>query len=236
MIKNYFKIAWRNLYKDRQFTVLNVIGLSTGLACALLIWLWVTDERNVDKYNEKDSQLYQIMQNIQHENNIETMTHTAGLLADALKNEMPEVEYAATVVPASWFGNKGIIAAGDTKVKARGQFVSKDYFQVFTVHFVEGDNNKLASDKHSIAVSEELAMKLFHTTTGVTGKTIEWNQEGFNEKYTVTGVFENFPPNATIQPGAMFNYDQFFETNRAHDPLLWGSRCPKKIRCLKVPG
>ena len=57
MFKSYIKIAWRNLIKDRQFTFLNLVGLSTGLACALLIWLWITDELNMDKFNAKDQQL-----------------------------------------------------------------------------------------------------------------------------------------------------------------------------------
>jgi len=231
VFKNYLKIAWRNLYKDRQFTLLNVIGLSTGLACALMIWLWVSDERNVDKYNEKDSQLYQIMQNIQHENNIETMNHTAGLLANALKNEMPEVEYAATVIPASWFGNKGIIAAGDTKVKARGQFVSKDYFHVFTVPFVQGDNSKIATDKHSVAVSEELAMKLFHTTTGVTGKTIQWNQGEFTGTYLITGIFASNGPNVSDPFDIIFSFGQFMERRPGMDD--WGNSDPSTFVILK---
>src|SRR5215212_7095697 len=127
MFKNYFKIAWRNLLKDRQFTFLNLVGLSTGLACALLIWLWISDEMIMDKYNDNDQQLYQVMQNIKHDGIIETTENTAGLLANALAAEMPEVELATTVVPASWFSSKGIISFGDTRLKAGGQFISKDY-------------------------------------------------------------------------------------------------------------
>ena len=118
----------------------------------------------MDKYNEKDQQLYQVMQNLKEENGIETMQYTAGLLANALAAEMPEVEHAATVVPASWFGSKGIISVGDTRIKAGGQFISKDYFNVFSCHFLQGDKNRLSTDKNSIAISDELAMKLFHTT------------------------------------------------------------------------
>src|SRR5690349_3719622 len=99
MLRNYFKIAWRNLIKDRQFTFLNLLGLSTGLACALLIWLWINDELSMDKYNDNDRQLYQVMQNIKHDGEIETTPNTAGLLANALAAEMPEVEHATTVVP-----------------------------------------------------------------------------------------------------------------------------------------
>lgn len=58
MLTNYLKIAWRNLLKDRSFTFLNLAGLSTGLACAILIWLWVSDERRIDKFFQRDSQLF----------------------------------------------------------------------------------------------------------------------------------------------------------------------------------
>ena len=61
MLKNYFKVAWRNLIKDKQFSFLNLIGLSTGLACALLIYLWVSDELSIDKFNKNDSRLYQVL-------------------------------------------------------------------------------------------------------------------------------------------------------------------------------
>src|SRR4030095_11710492 len=141
MIKNYFKIAWRNVIKDRQFTFLNIIGLSTGLASALLIWLWINDELGIDKYNDNDQHLYQVMQNIKHDGAIETTPNTAGLLANALAAEMPEVERAATVIPASWFSSDGIISYGDTRLKAGAQFISKDYFNIFNCRFLEGDKS-----------------------------------------------------------------------------------------------
>ena len=197
MFKSNFKIAWRNLVKDRQFTILNLIGLSSGLACALFIWLWIQDEMNRDKYNEKDAQLFQVMQNLKHDNEIETMSYTAGLLANALAKEMPEVQYAATVVPASWFSSKGIVSVGESRIKAGGQFVSKDYFSIFTCPFLLGDKNRLAIDKHSVAISESLAVKLFHSTQNVIGKTIDWNQDEFNGPYLITGIFKNNPPNVS---------------------------------------
>jgi len=230
MLKNYFKIAWRNLLKDRQFTLLNLIGLSTGLACALLIWLWVTDERSMDKFNEKDSQLYQVMQNIRHENNIETMNHTAGLLANALKKEMPEVAYAATVVPASWFDSKGIASIGEVKVKAGAQFVSSDYFNVFTVPVLLGDKTKVVEDKHSVAISDELAMKLFHTTNAI-GKTIDWNQGEFTGPYQVAAIFAKNAPNVSDKFDMIFNFDQFKERRPGMDD--WGNSDPSTYVILK---
>ncbi|HEY4937102.1 MAG TPA: ABC transporter permease [Puia sp.] len=231
MIKNYLKIALRHLVRDRQFTFLNLFGLSIGLACALFIWLWISDEWKMDKYNEKDSSLFQVMQNMKQENGIETMEYTSGLLANALAAEMPEVEYAATVVPASWFSSKGIISFGDSRIKAGGQFVSKKYFNIFDCHFVQGDYIRLITDKQSIAVSEELAMKLFHTTQNVIGKTIDWTQDEFNGKYLITGIFEKNLANVSDKFDLLFNFDQFIEKRPGMRD--WGNSDPSTYLILK---
>src|SRR6202042_188915 len=100
MVKNYFKLAWRNLLKDKQSTLLNLVGLSTGLACALLIYLWVSDERSIDKFNKKDSQLYQVIKNSPNaDGTIYTHGSTQAFLARSMAKELPEVEYAVSVRP-----------------------------------------------------------------------------------------------------------------------------------------
>ncbi|MFT3934359.1 MAG: ABC transporter permease [Chitinophagaceae bacterium] len=231
MLKNYFKITWRNLMKDRQFTLLNLIGLSTGLACALLIWLWVSDERSVDTYNEKDSRLYEVMQNLTHDGMIETTTNTSGLLANALAAQIPEVEFATTVVQASWFSNQGILTAGDTKLKASRQFVGQHYFDVFTCPFVAGDENKILSDKHSIAISNGLAIKLFHTPGNALGKMLNWSDGEFTGNYQVAGVFKENPTNATNQFDIIFSFDLFSE--KRPGILKWGNSDPSTFVILK---
>jgi len=231
MLRNYLKIAWRNIRKDRQFTFLNLAGLSTGLACALLIWLWLADERNVDKYNEKDKQLYQVMQNLKHDGIIETTTNTAGLLANALATEMPEVEYATTVVPASWFSNDGIITSAEKRIKARGQFIGQHYFDVFTCNYIAGDKKKILSDKHSIAISELLANKLFHSAAEAVGKNIDWSDGEFTGSYEITGVFKKNPINATDQFDMMFNFDLFVEKRPGMKD--WGNSDPSTFVVLK---
>ena len=209
MLKNYLKIAWRNLLKERQFALLNLVGLSTGLACTLLIYLWVNDELHVDHYNVKEEQLYQVMANHPGEGGIKTINHTAGLLANSLKEEMPEVEHAVTILPASWFGNKGIVTVGDAHIKAGGQFVSKDFFNVFTCPVVEGDVNVLFRDNQTIGISKDLALKLFHTADNVIGKTIEWDHGEFSGSYHIGSVFEKNPENAIEQFDLLFNFDLF---------------------------
>ncbi|WP_138477508.1 ABC transporter permease [Dyadobacter bucti] len=231
MLQNYLKIAWRNLMKERQFTALNLIGLSTGLVCTLLIYLWISDELHIDKYNEKDSQLFQVMANHFHENDINTIEHTPGLLAKSLAAEIPEVEHAVTVLPASWFSTQGVISFGAKHLKAGSQFIGKDYFNVFTCPFISGDPNSVLSDKQTIAISEDLAMKLFNTKDNLVGKTIHWDQSEFTGAYMIGGVFKNNPPDATNKFDMLFNFDQFAE--KRPGMASWGNSDPSTFLILK---
>jgi hypothetical protein len=162
MLRHYFKISWRNLLKDRQFTFLNLVGLSTGLACTLLISLWVKDELQVDQFNKKDKQLFQVMQYSEASHDIVTRENTPGLLAATLAAEMPEVEYATPVIPVSWFDKRGILTIGDQHIEASEQFVGKDFFDVFSYPILQGDKNTVLTGRQSVLISDELARKLFH--------------------------------------------------------------------------
>lgn len=233
MLSNYLKIAWRNLLKDRQFTFLNLVGLSTGLACTFLIYLWVHDELSVDKYNEKDANLFQVMVNQHQEDGIRTGMYTPGLLANALKRDIPDVEYAVTLVPASWFQNKGIISYDDAHFKAGSQYVSEDYFNVFSCNFIDGSKNRLLADKYTVAISDEMAQKLFHTTKDVVGKTIKWDHQQFTGSYAVSGVFKKMPDNATNQFDILLNFELFKERRPGME--IWSNMDPHTYVILK-PG
>lgn len=231
MFKNHFRIVWRNLVKDRQFALLNLVGLASGLACALMIWLWIQDEMQTDKGHEKDSRLYQVMQNMPQDHGIETAEYTQGPLANALASEIPEIQYAATVVPASWFSSRGIITAGEVRLKAREQFISKDYFNMFSCRFTEGDKNKLSTDKHFIAISDELAMKLFHTTKQIVGRSIEWDHSDFNGTYTIAGVFEKNAAHVSDKFDILFNFDLFVD--KREGMLSWDNNDPRTYLLLR---
>src|SRR5690348_17874131 len=97
MFKNYFKIAWRNLIKDRQFTFLNLLGLSVGLACTLMIYLWVNDEMSVDKFFAKNDQIYQLMEQRKAEGMMGVSDESSGMLGEVLAARMPQIQYAAAV-------------------------------------------------------------------------------------------------------------------------------------------
>ena len=94
MFRTNFKIAWRNLVKDKQFTFLNVLGLSAGLACALLIFLWVNDELSHDKFFANDDRLYKLMEHRNYNGEIQTSEESSGLLSQTVKQQISGVEYA----------------------------------------------------------------------------------------------------------------------------------------------
>ena len=226
MFKNNLKIAWRNLIKDRQFTFLNLIGLSTGLACAFLIYLWVDDERSIDKFNEKDSQLYQVMLNIPLANGIQTQEYTPGLLAKALVAEIPEIEYAVSVKPGF---EAGVLSAGDRQMKAMPAFVDKDFFKVFTYTIIQGEKNQVLPDKYSVLLSGELADKLFGTTTDIIGKPVKWGEDSTH--YIVSGIFKK-PVNATARFDLLFTYQSYFEKH-ASSLQNWQNSSPSTYVLLK---
>src|SRR5688572_4057963 len=116
MFKTNLKIAWRNLVKDKQFTFINVLGLSAGLACALLIFLWVHDESSYDKFFANDDRLYQLMERRTYDGEVHTSEASSGLLSDAVKQQVQGAEYVAAVAPAAWFP-KYTISSGDKNIK-----------------------------------------------------------------------------------------------------------------------
>lgn len=137
MLKNYFKIAWRSLVKDRQFSLLNILGLSSGICCALLIWLWVADELSVDKFLPNDNRIYEVMESNRVNGQQQMSDESTGLVADLLIAQVPEVQYAASLAPPNWWP-KYTLSVGDKSLKATGQYAGKDYFHIFSFRSSKG--------------------------------------------------------------------------------------------------
>ncbi|HZY38456.1 MAG TPA: ABC transporter permease, partial [Mucilaginibacter sp.] len=226
MIKNYLKFAWRNLLKDRQFTILNLIGLSTGLACTFLIYLWVNDELQVDKFNKNDNRLYQAMLNIPVADGTQTQEYTPGLLAKSLADEIPEIESAVSVVPGY---KTGILTAGDKHIKSKPEFVGNNYFNIFSYDIVQGNKNLVLSSKNDVLLSDELALRLFNTTGNIVGKTVKWEDD--TSQYIVSGIFKK-PLNATANFDILFNYQLYFDRDASNN-MNWRNTNPLTYVILK---
>ena len=227
MFRNHLKIAWRNLLKDRQFTLLNVLGLSAGLACALLIFLWVNDERSYDKFFANDDKLYQVMEHRKSDGDIKVSDESSGLVSELLKNQMPEVQYAASLAPSDWF-QKFTLTVGDKNIKANGQYAGKDYFNIFSFKLLEGDKNKVLADNSSIVISDELAKKLFGTTENIIGKSIDFQHD---TTFFVSGIFENLPSHSSQQFDFVLSFDYYFSVQNW--VKTWGNTGPHNFVLLK---
>ena len=227
MIQHHLLLIYRNFKRFKTTFFINLIGLSTGLACTLLIYLWVTDELNVDKFHENDERLFQVMEHQKHGGDVRVTDSTPWLLADALDDEMPEVQYSVVATPTYWFSRQ-TLSVDNNPIKANGKYASKDFFNTFSYRLLQGRPSEVLSDKSSIVISEDVARKLFDTTDEVLGKTIVYQQD---QLFKVSGVFVNLPSNSSEYFDFVLPYhlltDQFPEVTD------WGNAGPQTFVVLR---
>ncbi len=208
MIRHTLLLIYRHILRFKGTFIINVIGLSTGLACTLAIYLWVYDEWHFDKFHEKDQQLFRVMENWQEPAGINTKPETPHQLAAALTAEMPEVEYAATTTPPAFFP-KFTLAYNNHNIRGTGKFVGKDYFKMFSFPLTQGNKNQVLADRNSLVVSEDMAQRLFRTTQNIIGKTVEWETMGVKKKVNISGVFKGVPSNSSEQFDFILSFEAF---------------------------
>jgi putative ABC transport system permease protein len=199
MLKNYIKIAWRNILKSKGTFAINIIGLSTGLACFILIGLWVKDELSVDKFHKNDEQLYQVMEVMEANGDISVNPDTQGLLAETMAKDLPEVEKATTFFSLVNEGYEFNLKTPDNKiVKAGAIFADKAFFEIFTFPLIQGNTSQVFNQKESVVISKSLAQKIFGSSD-VLGETIDCTFFGMSVLAKVTGVMHDVPENSTMQ-------------------------------------
>ncbi|WKK75297.2 ABC transporter permease [Marivirga salinae] len=147
MFKHNLLIIYRNFKRFKSTFFINLLGLSTGMACALLIFLWVNDELSIDKFHENDDQLYQVYLHHDEKGETRTAPPVPALLADVLEEEVPEVLTAVEDTDTNEFGDSFSLTTGDDKMKARGKFSGEGYFQLFSFTFLKGNAETALADK-----------------------------------------------------------------------------------------
>ena len=232
MFQHHLLLIYRNLKKYKSSFLINLIGLSAGLSCALLIYLWVNDEVSMDKFHQKSSQLYQVMENETTVDAINTGDATSAILAQTLLAEMPEVESAVASSPSFWLGNSKVSINKNSTFKAGGKFAGKDFFKVFSYQLITGDASTVLSVKNSVVISEDLANKLFHSND-VVGKEIIWENVDMGEHApsVVSGVFKNVPANSSDRFDFLISLDVLLDTAPQYQE--WGNRGPNTFVVLK---
>ena len=197
MLKNYIKIAFRNLLKNKAFTAINIFGLVIGIATCLIIMLFVQDELSFDRFNEKADQIVRVVFRGKMNGEFIKEASTMAPTAQTLKNDYPEV-LAATRIRS--YGSPKVMV--NTKVFAGASFayVDANFFQVFTLPFVKGDVKTALIEPNTILITQAIANKYFGNEDPV-GKTL--NLKDKNQLFKITGVIADLPVNSH------FHFDLF---------------------------
>ncbi|HVS94796.1 MAG TPA: ABC transporter permease [Mucilaginibacter sp.] len=224
MFRHNLLLFYRNFKKHKTTFLVNLVGLSCGLACVLVIYLWVTDELSFDKYHANDKRLYQVMANNKTESGVETNGNTPHILSEVLASEMPEVEYITTTTPDKCFP-AFTLSAHNKKIQGTGKFAGKDFFKIFSYHLLRGNESNVLSNKNAIVLSESEAVDLFGSADNIIGRTISYKVVGIERQCVVTGIFKDVPANSSER------FDFVLSYNDLKDMMQMGSNWGTDLAC-----
>ncbi len=227
MLKNYFKTALRNLLRQKGFSAINLIGLALGMACSLLILLWVQDERSVDAFHRNGDRLYYVYERNYMGGKLQTWYWTQGPLAEELKAEIPEVQ-AAT--PISW-SNTNTFAVGEKVLKEDGFAAGSEYFTMFSYPLIEGSAKDALSTPDGLAISRKMAVAFFGSPATAMGKAIRYENK---KSFMVKAVFEDFSPLLSNQGNFIMPWKGYIEDGNQWAEQ-WASVDPRTVILLR-PG
>ncbi len=210
MIKNYFKIAWRNLIKNKAFSIINITGLAIGLSCFLLISLYVLDELSYDRFYPNADNIYRVNTDVKFGGSNLHFGQTSDLMGATLKKDYPQVLQYTRVWTNS--GSK-LIKKGNSYInEAHVANADSTFFSVFKLPAISGDLSTALNEPNTVVLTEAAAKKYFNTTEAI-GKTIETN-DNHSTLYKVTAVIKNIPHNSHL------NFDFIFSMKNVD--YRWG--------------
>ncbi|WP_299287184.1 ABC transporter permease [uncultured Mucilaginibacter sp.] len=190
MIKNYFKIAWRNLIKNKGYSAINIVGLAVGMAVALLLTLWVYDELSFNKSFQNSDRIALVMQNKQSNSGIETWPLTPYPLADALRSEYGSSFKQVVLATATW---PHLLNTGSKKLSPTGTYFEPGVTKMLNLKMLSGSENGL-QDQNSVLLSNLVAASLFGKTNPI-GQIIKMDNK---TPVKVAGVYQALPLNSAF--------------------------------------
>lgn len=203
MIKNYFKIAWRNIIKQKGYSAINILGLSIGIAACMLILQYVSFELSYENYHEKKDRIYRVQQD-RYDNGKLSTQWAAGAYAvgNSFKDAIPEIEDYVKVIP----NGRVTAEVNNQPVKVEQIFfASNSFFNIFSYKILAGDKKNALKEPFTAALSETTAKKLYGTTD-VVGKRMDLNR---NSNYKITLVYRDAPVNTQLKPDMLLSYETY---------------------------
>lgn len=216
MFKNYLKIAWRNIIRNKMHTVINVAGLALGLTCCMFIYLWVKDEKSIDNFYTNGKNLYAVYTTIVANGKTEG-TYATPLRSDSgnispdfilegVPGAVPEVKHLtfyATGYELPW-GHPETFQVGEKIIKMDGSRAGKDFFKMFSYPLIQGNANNALADMHGIAISRKMADIFFGSPANAMGKSMRYENR---LNFIVTAVFENVPAQSSLHFDFLLNME-----------------------------
>jgi putative ABC transport system permease protein len=227
MIKNYLKIAWRNLWRNKFFSTINIFGLALGMACSILILLWVQNELGIDSFHVNGDRLYQVYERQYYDNKVEGVYYTQALLANEMKKVIPEITYATNFALNS--NDYNTFKVGNKILKLEGSAADSDFFKMFSYRLLEGNPKTALNTPVSIAISRKMAEGFFGSPQAAIGRPILY---GNKKEFTITAVFENLPENTSQKFDYLVNWDNFLMENPWAKE--WGNSSPSTYVMLRA--
>jgi predicted permease len=199
MFANYLKIALRNLRREKIYSFINIAGLAVGMACFILILLWVQDELSYDSFHNRADNLYRVTETWRDEGSVEKSVITSALLGPALKEENPEI----TLATRYSVDGEQLIKYKDKRFQNDVvALADNDFLNMFSFPLIAGNSETALRDKFSVVISEEMKRKYFANENPI-GKVLNINRRDF----TVTAVMQNIPRNSHIQFDCLVPFD-----------------------------
>jgi len=194
MIRNNFKIAWRNLLKSKGYATINIIGLAIGMAAVLMIAIWIQNQSQFDNFYSNKDNLYRVWNKYEDVGQIGMSNITSGPASVTLKAEYPEVEHAARV----YWNVDRLLSFDENKIKSKGTEVDPSFMEMFDFKLLKGNRSQVLSGPQNIILTESLSKKIFGDTDPLNKTLILDNKE----PYQVSGIIADLPSNTDFD----FNY------------------------------
>ncbi len=228
MFKTFFKIAWRNLLRNKAFSFINISGLAIGMAAAILILLWIQNELSYDQFHEKRDRIYEAWNKAVFSGKLQCWNTTPKILARTLEKDLPEVERAVRVNwPRSY-----LFSVGDKKLTVSGNIVDNGFLQMFSFPLLKGDTKTALNNGSSILLTQTLAKKIFgddpDSYRDAIGKIIKVDNK---DNFTVTGILKDLPNNTRFKFEYLMPWDYLIKNNE--DDSSWGNNSTRTYVLLK---
>ena len=201
MLYNYFKVTFRNIWRSKVNSIINILGLAVGIACAILIVLFVKDEVTFDQFHSKIDRLYRVTTTMSRDGDGEPGGMTPFVVGLTVKDEIQDVESA--IVLTSY---NDMVEHGETKFRELITIVGSDFFNMFDFKVLDGSSVGALDKVTDLVLTKDMAEKYFGRVD-VAGENLSINAGGEQKEYLVTAVVDNVPSNSSLQFGLLVNDD-----------------------------